>query len=63
MPTTGHIGNHWENICCSLEDGREALTGLYEIVKKVNKDVSILSGPRKQVRLKSAEGKIGQFRN
>ena len=61
-PTTGHIGTHWENIKCSLEDGKETLTGLQVMVNKVNKDVSIFSGPRKLVRLKSAEVKISQFR-
>jgi len=62
-PITGHIGTHWENITCSLKDGKDALTGLQEVVNSVNKDVSILSGPRKQVRLKSAEAKVSQFRH
>lgn len=62
-PLTGHVGAHWENIYSSLKDGNEALEGLYEVVKEVSRETSVLSGTRKQMRLKSAEGKIGLFRN
>lgn len=62
-PMTGHVGTHWENIYCSLKDGNEALGGLHEIIQEVSKETSILSEPRKHMRLKAAEGKIGQFRN
>ncbi|RSM08981.1 hypothetical protein CEP52_004389 [Fusarium oligoseptatum] len=61
-PLTGHVGAHWENIYCSLKDGNEALKGLYQVVQEVSRETSVLSGTRKQMRLKSAEGKIGLFR-
>ncbi|KAL2672353.1 hypothetical protein Neosp_013058 [[Neocosmospora] mangrovei] len=61
-PLTGHVGAHWENIYCSLKDGNEALEGLYKVVQEVSRETSVLSGTRKQMRLKSAESKIGLFR-
>ncbi|KAM0431300.1 hypothetical protein ACHAPT_005273 [Fusarium lateritium] len=61
-PLTGHVGAHWENIYCSLKDGNEALDGLYKVVQEVSRETSFLSGTRKQMRLKAAEGKIGIFR-
>jgi hypothetical protein len=59
---TGHIGAHWQNISRSLEDGQGALEGLQELVTKVNKEVKVLDGPRKHVRMKSAEERINSFR-
>ncbi|KAI8650483.1 Helo-like-N domain-containing protein [Fusarium keratoplasticum] len=61
-PLTGHVGAHWENIYSSLKDGNEALEGLYKVVQEVSRETSVLSGTRKQMRLKAAEGKIGLFR-
>lgn len=61
-PLTGHVGAHWENIYSSLKDGNGALEGLYEVVKEVSRETSVLSGTRKQMRLKAAESKIGLFR-
>ncbi|KAH7123048.1 hypothetical protein EDB81DRAFT_226028 [Dactylonectria macrodidyma] len=61
-PTTGHVGTHWDNIDCSLKDGKKALEGLRDVVQEAIRDTSVLSGTRKHMRLKSAELKIGLFR-
>ncbi|KAM5356734.1 hypothetical protein ACJ41O_003380 [Fusarium nematophilum] len=61
-PVTGHVGTHWENIDCSLKDGKKALDGLHVVVQEASRETSILSGTRKHLRLKAAELKIGLFR-
>ena len=69
--TWGHTSNsrgqvvdaHWDNIRLSLHDGKRILAGLQDEVARVNKEVSILGGPRKLVRLRSAEVRIARFRH
>jgi hypothetical protein len=61
MQSTGHIGNHWTNLSTCLEDGQNTLDELKETLEKVNKSVSVLDGPRKHLRLRSALDEIGVF--
>lgn len=58
---TGHIGNHWNNLSISINDGQNTLLQLQETLEKVNKSVSILDGARKHLRLKGASEEIGIF--
>ncbi|KAH8653149.1 hypothetical protein BGZ60DRAFT_179099 [Tricladium varicosporioides] len=59
--TTGHIGNHWNSLSVSIQDGQKTLVQLQETLEKVNKSVSVLDGPRKHLRLKAASDEIGIF--
>ena len=61
MQSTGHIGNHWTNLSTCLRDERNTLDQLREILEKVNKSVSVLDGPRKHLRLRSALDEIGVY--
>jgi len=61
MQSTGHIGNHWTNLSTCLRDGRNTLDELRETLEKVNKSVSVLDGPRKHLRLRSALDEVGMF--
>ena len=61
IPSTGHIGNHWENLSASIQDGQNTLVRLQETLDKVNKSVSVLDGARKHLRLKGASEEIGIF--
>lgn len=58
---TGHIGNHWSNLFQSIQDGQTTLVQLQNALDKVNKSVSVLDGPRKHIRLKSALDEIGIY--
>jgi uncharacterized phage infection (PIP) family protein YhgE len=60
--TTGHIGAHWKNLIQSLQDGHKTLTELEELLKTVNKNVSILDAPRRHFRLRSATEQIADYR-
>jgi hypothetical protein len=59
--STGHIGNHWNNLLTSIRDGQSTLLQLQETIEKVNKSVSLLDGPRKHLRLKGAADEIAVF--
>jgi hypothetical protein len=59
--TTGHIGNHWKKLSDSIQNGQNILIQLQETLEKVNKNVSVLDGARKHLRLKGAEEEIGIF--
>jgi len=61
LQATGHIRNHWTNLSISLRDGQNTLVQLQEALEKVNKNVSVLDGPRKHLRLKGASEEIGIF--
>jgi hypothetical protein len=61
LQATGHIGNHWTNLSTSIGDAQNTLTTLQETLEKVNKSVSVLDGPRKYLRLKSASEEIGLY--
>lgn len=61
LQQTGHIGNHWENLSKSIEDGQDTLRSLQETLERVNKNVSLLDGQRKHLRLKSASGEIAIY--
>jgi len=61
LQATGHIGNHWNNLSTSIGDGQKTLVSLQETLEKVNKSVSVLDGPRKHLRLKSASEEIGLY--
>ena len=62
QPSTGHIGTHWTNLSRSLQDGRGTLERLEALLKEVNKDVSFLDAPRRQIRVKGAAEQIANFR-
>jgi hypothetical protein len=59
---TGHIGNHWKNLSRSLQDGQNTLIRLQELLEGVNKSVTLLDGPRRQLRFNSAAEQIAAFR-
>ena len=59
---TGHIGNHWKNLSRSLQDGQNTLIRLQELLEGVNKSVTLLDGPRRQLRFNSAAEQIVAFR-
>lgn len=61
--TTGHMGNHWNNLAASIQDGQSTLLQLQETLEKINKSVSILDGARKHLRLKSASEGILMFQH
>ena len=61
LESTGHIGNHWNNLATSIRDGRKTLLELQETINKVNKSVSLLDGTRKHLRLKSAADEIAVY--
>jgi len=62
LSATGHIGNHWKNLSRSIRDAQETLGKLQEIVERVNKNVTLLDGPRKRLRLKAAAEEVEVFR-
>ena len=61
IQTTGHIGNHWNNLSASIQDSQNTLSHLQEILERVNKSVGVLNGARKHLRLKGAAEEIGNF--
>jgi hypothetical protein len=61
LQSTGHIGSHWNNLAMLLLDCETLLAQLQETLEAVNKSVSVLNGPRKHFRLKSAFGEIGVY--
>lgn len=58
---TGHMGNHWRNLSTSVKDAQDTLVQLQCTLDKVNKNVSVLNGARKHIRLKKAWEEIGMF--
>ena len=58
---TGHIGNHLSNLATSIRDGQETLLQLQETIERVNKSVTLLNGPRKHLRLRSAADEIAIY--
>jgi hypothetical protein len=59
--TTGHIGNHWSNIASSIQDGQLTLSRLQSALDRAGKDVKLLDGSRKNLRLKGATDEIVTF--
>lgn len=57
-PETGHVGAHWTNLFQSLEDGKQSLTGLQNVLEDANKDVKFLDSARRQMRVKAVADKI-----
>jgi hypothetical protein len=60
--TTGHIGAHWQSLSRSLNDGRDTLTGLEEMLTRLNRDVSVLDGTRRYLRMRESAEKIVDYR-
>jgi len=60
---TGHLGSHWRNIQQALESGEMTLLKLETVLQQVNKEVSFLNAPRKQLRLQAASDRIAIFRS
>jgi len=58
----GHIGAHWRNLAKVLHDGQGTLVRLSDMLKGIDKHVTILDGPRKHLRLKTAEPQIAHCR-
>lgn len=63
LHATGHIGNHWRNIGRSLQDGQDTLKQLEGLIQNINKSVTMLDGPRKQLRLQNAEEQVANYRH
>lgn len=61
LQSTGHIGNHWNNLSTSIQDGQSTLIQLQETIQKANKSVSLLDGPRKHLRLRGAADEIAVY--
>jgi uncharacterized protein YoxC len=62
LQTTGHAGSHWKNLARSLKDGENTLQQLASLLDGLNKKTSVLDGPRKQLRFKSAIEQIATYR-
>ena len=60
---TGYIGEHWRNLAQALDGGNASLIKLGQVLEKVNKEVQILDGTRKAIRLKSATSIISTYRS
>jgi DNA repair exonuclease SbcCD ATPase subunit len=61
-PQTGHIGMHWDNLSRSLNDGKESLDRLENLLRDANKDVAIFDTLRRQARLKTVGEQLVNFR-
>ncbi|KAG4431526.1 hypothetical protein IFR05_012983 [Cadophora sp. M221] len=61
LEATGHMGSHWSNLSASIRDGQESLSQLEATLDKVNKNVSLLDGARKQIRLIVAADEIVMY--
>ncbi|KAH9210041.1 hypothetical protein DL95DRAFT_466227 [Leptodontidium sp. 2 PMI_412] len=61
LEATGHIGSHWSNLSASIRDGQESLSQLEATLDKVNKNVSLLDGARKHIRLMVAADEIVMY--
>ncbi|CAM1508853.1 Fc.00g025920.m01.CDS01 [Cosmosporella sp. VM-42] len=59
---TGTIGNHWWDLRVSLQEGFERVAKLERLLVNVNKDVSVLDGPRRHLRLREATEQIATYR-
>jgi hypothetical protein len=59
---TGTLGNHWRDLGTSLQEGFERVAKLETLLVDVNKDVSILDGTRRHLRLKDATDQIVTYR-
>jgi hypothetical protein len=62
-PVTGHIGTHWANLSISLQEGRETLEQLEELLQRSNKEVSLLDSTRRHIRIKGIAAQIANFRS
>ncbi|KAK3701213.1 Rho GTPase [Vermiconidia calcicola] len=60
--TTGHIGVHWEHLGKSLKDGQATLVELAMFIQTLNKEVSMLDGSRRYLRLKLADDTLVEYR-
>lgn len=58
---TGHIGTHWEHLNRSLRDAQELLQDLQNFVEAVNKEVSVLDGSRRFLRIKHASNNLTDY--
>lgn len=61
-PQTGHIGAHWDNLSRSLDDGKNSLIRLENLLRDTNRDVPVLDAPRRQARLKTVAEQLANFR-
>ena len=61
LEATGHIGNHWKSLSTTIQDSQQMLTQLHQTIDKVNKSVSLLDGPRRNLRLKAAADEIAVY--
>lgn len=59
---TGHAGSHWKNLALSLNDGSDTVQKLHDLLDGISKKTSVLDGPRKLLRLKSASEQIAHYR-
>ncbi|KAK5163776.1 uncharacterized protein LTR77_010450 [Saxophila tyrrhenica] len=60
--TTGHVGALWDNVARSIQDSKDVMRELQNLLIEINKDASFLDEHRKQLRLKRAEERITRFR-
>jgi hypothetical protein len=61
LRATGHINNHWHHLSASIRDGQEILCQLRDLLEMVNRNASVLSGPRKHQRLQDAAEEIAAY--
>jgi chromosome segregation ATPase len=59
---TGHIGAHWHSLHRSLDDGRNTLVELEEMLTKLDKETLVLDGARRYLRLKESTEAIAEYR-
>ncbi len=58
---TGHISNHWKNLRACIKDGQDTLSQLHDLLERVNRSASVLSGLQKHARLQRAAEEIGVY--
>ena len=57
----GHIGSHWKNIATSIQDCRGVFDKLHDILRKVNKKVTVLDSSRRYLRKENMSAEIGIY--
>ncbi|KAK4508774.1 hypothetical protein PRZ48_002513 [Zasmidium cellare] len=60
---TGHVAAHWDNISKAIVKGKDMLNQMVQLVEEIGQARKHLDGPRKQLRLDTAEDKLTAFRN
>ncbi|KAH8655083.1 hypothetical protein BGZ60DRAFT_152893 [Tricladium varicosporioides] len=61
VQATGHAGNLWRNVSCSVEKSQEVMIQLKGVLQRVDKNSNLASGLRKHIRLTAASEEISIY--